>query len=675
MAAAVEEERFDYVVVGSGAGGGPVAANLAKAGLRVLLLEAGSDAQNYHYEVPCFHGHASEDEEYSWEFFVRHYADESQQHKDDKFYANKGGVFYPRAGTLGGCTAHNAMITVYPHNQDWDDIAELTGDKSWRSPKMRRYFQRLERCTYARRPWAFRGHRILSALLRHVPWLSWISKDRGRHGFRGWLQTSLPDPTVVLPDWELVDVVLSAARDAFEAHLGRGLELLEDLVLLNPKAYVDPNEWSAVKRSAEGLWLTPLATARGRRNGTRELIKRTAEVLPDHLTVRTNCLVTRVVLDDDKRAVAVEYVEGAHLYAADPRRVPLEDRPRLRVGVDREVIVSGGAFNTPQILKLSGIGPREELSEHGIETLVDLPGVGENLQDRYEVGVIYEMDRDFSSLENATFDSPLPGAEPDRYFTEWLGGKGLYCSNGAVLAIIKRSSADKSLPDLFIFGLPASFRGYYPGYSNDLERHRNFFTWAILKAHTQNTAGTVKLRSDDPCDTPDVNFHYFQEGTDGGTDDLDAVVDGVEFARSAMGGARGLIHTEKLPGPQAATREQLREFVRDNAWGHHASCTCKIGTADDPMAVVDSNFRVFGTKGLRVVDASVFPRIPGFFIVTPVYMIAEKASDAILADVPLPDRVRRGTHGISIRALNSTRGRMRRARNRLVSREGASSES
>jgi choline dehydrogenase len=99
-----------------------------------------------------------------------------------------------------------------------------------------------------------------------------------------------------------------------------------------------------------------------------------------------------------------------------------------------------------------------------------------------------------------------------------------------------------------------------------------------------------------------------------------------------------------VPGWQADTREELRAFVRDEAWGHHASCTCPIGPASDPRAVVDSDFRVHGTRGLRVVDASVFPRIPGFFIVTAIYMAAEKASAAILtvaataAPAPAPSR-------------------------------------
>jgi choline dehydrogenase len=153
----------------------------------------------------------------------------------------------------------------------------------------------------------------------------------------------------------------------------------------------------------------------------------------------------------------------------------------------------------------------------------------------------------------------------------------------------------------------------------------------VLKAHTRNTAGTVRLRSADPRDRPEINFRYFDEGNDAAGADLAAVVDGVQFVRR-ISKHNGAIKEEAIPGPAVQTPDQIAQFVKDNAWGHHASCSNPMGKADDPAAVVDSNFRVIGVKGLRVVDASVFPRIPGFFIVTPTYMIAEKASDAILAD-------------------------------------------
>jgi choline dehydrogenase len=136
---------------------------------------------------------------------------------------------------------------------------------------------------------------------------------------------------------------------------------------------------------------------------------------------------------------------------------------------------------------------------------------------------------------------------------------------------------------------------------------------------------------------PKINFNYFDTGTttDGAdTRDLDAVVKGLQIARKIAADLSLVFSanfTEVFPGTAVATEDQMRDYVKDNAWGHHASCTCPIGVDNDPMAVLDSNFNVRGVDALRVVDASVFPRIPGIFIAVPVYMISEKAADVILA--------------------------------------------
>jgi choline dehydrogenase-like flavoprotein len=138
------------------------------------------------------------------------------------------------------------------------------------------------------------------------------------------------------------------------------------------------------------------------------------------------------------------------------------------------------------------------------------------------------------------------------------------------------------------------------------------------------------LRSADPRDTPLINFNYFEEG---GEEDLAAVVEGIQFVRKLTAKLQqdDLVVTEEIPGPKCESVDDLKAFVRENAWGHHASCTCAIGPREK-NGVLDTNFRVHGTRGLRVVDASIFPRIPGFFIVSAIYMIGEKAADVILAE-------------------------------------------
>lgn len=612
----VDREEFEYIVVGSGAGGGPLAANLAKSGHRVLLLEAGSDPESYLYQVPCFHAYSTEEKAMAWDFFVRHYS--SNEARDDKYRPDRGGVFYPRAGTLGGCTAHNAMITVYPHDSDWDHIAAMTGDESWRPDKMRRYFERLEHCTYVDPP------------PQGAP-------NPSGHGYEGWLKTSQADPRMAVGDKQILETVMDAAVASLLAgapKLGKRwfVALWQFIksrirrILQHLDSGFDPNDLR--NAGTEGMSTMPLATAGGKRNGTREFIRSVQAKYPDRLIVRMNHLATRVLFDADNKATGVECLAGEHLYRADPNAATASVKKEYHC--TREVILAGGAFNTPQLLMLSGIGPKAHLEEHGIECRVDRPGVGRNLQDRYEVGVVSTMEKDFEILTGATFTAPAEGEIGDPCFEMWKKGSGVYTTNGGVAAVILRSKSDLPDPDLFIFGMPGFFRGYYPGYSQDIERKRNYFTWAILKAHTNNTNGEVRLRSSDPRDTPDVNFRYFEESNDPKGEDLEAVVSGLRFVRR-MNTRNDGIAEEMIPGP-GVSDEGLAQWAADNAWGHHASCSCRMGRPDDPMAVVDSRFRVIGTQGLRIVDASVFPRIPGFFIVTPIYMISEKAADTIVAD-------------------------------------------
>jgi choline dehydrogenase len=605
-----EGVEWDYVIVGSGAGGGTLAARLVEEGMRVFLIEAGIDPSASQearlpddYDVPAFHAFATENAALRWDFHVRHYGDEAQQSRDPKYEPGKG-VLYPRAATLGGCTAHNAMIFVLPHDSDWNHIATATGDVSWHASHMRRYSKRLEDCHHAW-PWRL---------------LSWVGINPTKHGFGGWLRTEKAVPLKALGDSEVLGLVRATTK-SFIASLRNPVQSIVTWL----RGAGDPNARPWTRRSYEGLCYTPMTTKGHRRIGTRERLLDVQDRHRGSLHIEYDALATRVLLDDGNVARGIAYRKGARLYRAHAQ--PSGDEGESReVLARREVILCGGAFNTPQLLMLSGIGDAAHLREHGIAVKVDLPGVGRNLQDRYEVGITHRVRRPWEVLAGARF------ARNDPLWKLWNGWrKGMYDSNGAAIAMVRRSSPDLPEPDIFCMALLSRFEGYRPGFSDLIRDSHDDLTWAVLKAHTENRAGTVRLRSADPRDMPLIEFHYFEEGSDRAARDLAAVVEAIGFVRKMTAPLieSGLVVEELQPGRDVKSDAQIATFVRDTAWGHHASCSCPIGKPEEG-GVVDSAFRVHGTQGLRIVDASVFPRIPGFFIASAVYMIGEKAADTLL---------------------------------------------
>jgi len=629
-------EDYEYVVVGSGPGGAPLAARLAIAGHKVLLLEAGDDQTNTtQYNVPVLHAVASEYEPMRWDYFVKHFDDEPEMKKDSKLTyeladgsrytganppsdAKPLGILYPRVGSLGGCSSHNALVTIYPYQSDWKHIQTITGDASWAPDNMRKYFERLEKSRY-------------------------LPSSMVGHGFNGWLETSLTQLTLVAQDLKIASLALAAASAMGNNLIGT---MIATVTSLSKILLLDINTSDPGRDSQEGLWQVPIAVKipEYKRAGPVDFLNQVINAKNDdgsrkyHLDVQLNTLVTSVKFDTGAngkpKATGVNFMTGRSLYGADPRRqsgkVTGKGKPGF-VTATREVILSAGAFSTPQILKLSGIGPADELRKFGINVVKELPGVGTNLQDRYEVPVISRAPTQLALLKDCTF---LEGYDAclERYETQPFYNKGPYTTNGVSIAITKKSkTSPNGNADLLIAGWPVYFNGYYPNYFTNATLTKQDWTWLTLKAESRNNAGTVTLRSADPQEVPDIRKRNFAVG---GDEDLEALVEGIEFSRKIFGKQINLDgeFSEVWPGKEVSANAQMKEFARNEAWGHHASCTAAIGADNDPNAVLDGSFRVRGVEGLRVVDASSFPKIPGTFISLPIYMISEKAADVILAD-------------------------------------------
>jgi choline dehydrogenase len=241
-------------------------------------------------------------------------------------------------------------------------------------------------------------------------------------------------------------------------------------------------------------------------------------------------------------------------------------------------------------------------------------------------------------------DCTFLGTEDDPCWADYANpnkkgaAKGVYASNNVFAGAFWTSSySEDGEQDLWIGGFPALFTGFYPGYSSNAASpdKKYWWSWLVLKAHTRNTAGTVELASTNPRDPPIINFHNLYEGLDKANADKDgkALVEGIKMAQNFFKGVPDIDGQPTVFWPPAEydTDDKLLEWVKEEAWGHHASCSNKIGADNDPLAVLDGNFKVRGTRGLRVVDASVFPKIPGTFVVMPIMMISEKATAAILS--------------------------------------------
>lgn len=318
-----------------------------------------------------------------------------------------------------------------------------------------------------------------------------------------------------------------------------------------------------------------------------------------NLTVLTKAMVHKVLFDG-KKAVGVKYKKGGKVRA---------------VRVNQEVILCGGAINSPQLLQLSGIGNSDELKEHGIPLVHDLPGVGENLQDHLEVYMQWACKEPISEYPNLS-----PWRAPKIGFDWLFRRKGPGATNHFEAGGFIKSREDKPYPDLQYHFLPLAIRydGSAPAEGHGFQLH--------VGPMNTDVRGHVKIKSADPYDAPSILFNYLS--TQQEREDWVAAVRKTRqlIETSAMDKYRG---KEISPGKSVKSEEEILDWVaREGESAYHPCGTCKMGF--DGMAVVDDKLRVHGVENLRVVDASVMPYITNGNIYAPVMMIAEKAADLIL---------------------------------------------
>jgi len=393
-------------------------------------------------------------------------------------------------------------------------------------------------------------------------------------------------------------------RGASEHHGSSGPLHVSDLRFVNPltRAFLAAASELGIRANSDfngatqdGAGLYQVTQKKGRRHSAADAYLKPA-LARRNLTVATGAQATRLITEK-RRAVGVAYLRNGA--ATDAR-------------ADREVILAGGTINSPQLLLLSGIGPADEIERAGVRAIHDLRGVGKNLQDHLMVSVGYLCTKPVSMASAESLSNLL------HYL---LLRRGVLSSNVAEAGIFSRTRDGIEVPDLQLLFGPA----YYVNHGLTPRKEHCFGFGPTLVA--PESRGSISLKSANPLDPPAIRANYLSTDAD-----MRVIVEGVKLSRrlalakpfeSYRGG-------ELHPGTNVQSDREIAEFIRAEAETlYHPVGTCKMG--NDSMAVVDARLRVRGIDGVRVVDASVMPRIIAGNTNAPTIMIAEKAADMIRA--------------------------------------------
>jgi len=524
----------DYIVIGGGSAGCPVAGRLAEGGKRVVLLEAGKAGGGLKTRVPALMGSLVQNPEFDWCYFGE--PDPSVGGRPSPWPAGK---------RIGGGSAINGMMFIRGHRWDYDRWAEL-GATGWDYESCLPYFRRIEDNERGSDHWRGTGGPVS------------VSECRSRY--------------TITDNW-------------IDAAVGAGIGRAPDLN----------------GESAEGVDHIQLSQHNGRRSSTAGYLHGLGDGLKPE--VRSEAEVLKIEVENG-RAVGVTYRRDGQIQT---------------LHASGGVVLSAGALNTPRLLMLSGIGPGQHLQDMGIEVLRELPGVGGNLQDHVGVHLINTVDMHTLNNDAHGLRAPL---QVLRYAL--FGTGALTTGIGHAQAFVRGRP-----------GLPApNLQLAFSAFSFEVTPEGNVLlapeasTATIVGLMRPSHRGRVSLRSPDPAAAPVIEHQLL-----GSDDDVEQLVEGVAIARRVMRQHPIAPHVlaERRPGPDFETKETLRDYVRLASISmFHPIGTAKIGTAEDPDAVLDPELRVRGIDGLWVADASVMPTIPQGNTNATAIMIGDKASDHVL---------------------------------------------
>lgn len=582
----MSDNTFDYIIVGAGTAGCLLANRLsADASKRVLLIEAGRKDDYHWIHVPVGYLYCIGNPRTDWLY-----------NTEPDAGLNGRSLRYPRGKTLGGCSSINGMIYMRGQARDYDRWAALTGEDDWRWDRVLPAFRQHEDHykldipkgqTGAKVDENFRrlhGHNsqhVNAEGLRRKSGGEWrVEKQRLR--------------------WDILDAFSAAAQQA-------GIPATEDFNTGNNEGvgYFEVNQKAGWRWNTAKAFLRP--TCYGRPNFEMWTSAQVGKLLIERQA------------DGSQRCTGVEVRIGGD---SETALVTRED------GFIGEVILSAGSIGSPQILQLSGIGPGALLQQHGIPVLVDLPGVGANLQDHLQIRSVYKVNalvgskaKNFTlnTLGSSFWGKAKIGLE---YALRQTGPMSMAPSQ---LGAFTRSSPDQPYPNIEYHVQPLSLDAFGEPLHNF-----NAFTASVCNLNP-TSRGSVQIKSARFEDAPAIAPNYLSTA-----EDRQVAADSLRITRRIVGQSAlaGWQPEEFRPGVQFQSDEDLARLAGDIATTiFHPVGTTKMGRADDAMAVVDAHLRVRGVLGLRVVDAGVMPLITSGNTNAPTLMIAEKAAAWIQAAI------------------------------------------